>query len=355
MLMVIFGAGASYDSVPEDEWGMGQGMAQSTATTSGFSSPYRPPLTIDLFSKREPFDQALGVYPRCGGLIGELRSVVARKAPLEESLQQYREMADAGNDDLGKQLLALRFYLRKIIEECASEWMRLAAWVTNYRTLLNRLERHRRETGEQVLLVTFNYDEMLEAALIQTVGANFQELDDYLDGSQGYRLFKPHGSTSWRQLVGLSTGTTVEQLIEEFGSYRIREDFIVKSDERTDSAFIPALAIPTVAKSLYECPSLHMETLRRDLPDVDRLLVVGWRAQEKTFLDLLSEGISKKPTNMPPLQGLVVSGTGESASNVAGLLREALDGADIRSSPSRGFSNFLRDEDPVGPLWRRGL
>lgn len=341
--MVIFGAGASYDSVPEDEWGAMQHV-----------SPYRPPLTIDLFSKREPFDQALIAYWRCGGLVGELRSVVARGAPLEEALQRYRQMADDGNDDLAKQLLALRFYLREIVGECTSQWMRLAAAVTNYRTLINLLERFRRETDERILLVTFNYDEMLEAALIQTVGGSFDELDDYLDASQGYRLFKPHGSTSWRHLVELSRGTTIEQLFEEFGSYRIR-DFIVKSDDRTDTAYIPALAVPTVAKSIHECPQLHIDTLQDDLPDVDRLLVVGWRGQERSFLDLLSKGISKKPTNLPPLQGLVVSGTGENASNVAELLGEVLHGANIQSSPSKGFSHFLRNEDPVGPLWRREL
>ena len=59
---------------------------------------------------------------------------------------------------------------------------------------------------------------------------------------------------------------------------------IGKSDELP---LIPALAIPVVNKQEYECPKLHLEVLDSCLPQITKLLVVGWRAVQR-IRDLLS-------------------------------------------------------------------
>jgi hypothetical protein len=54
-----------------------------------------------------------------------------------------------------------------------------------------------------------------------------------------------------------------------------------------DPITIPALAIPTAAKYDCECPDHDLATLRKDLPEVSHVLIVGWRAPEEHAVRLL--------------------------------------------------------------------
>jgi hypothetical protein len=56
----------------------------------------------------------------------------------------------------------------------------------------------------------------------------------------------------------------------------------------------PAIAIPVEIKSSFECPSDHLDCLNAHLEKVTKILIVGWRAAEKHFLDLLSRVVTDK-------------------------------------------------------------
>jgi hypothetical protein len=81
MLMVIFGAGASYDSCPTyppgsvafDEVGLGKLDAYG-----------RPPLACELFANRPLFIKALGQFPQCKTIVNRFRhpEVLSGKRPM---------------------------------------------------------------------------------------------------------------------------------------------------------------------------------------------------------------------------------------------------------------------------------
>ena len=60
-----------------------------------------------------------------------------------------------------KQLAAIRFYLQVALSQCCDEWVGVARGVTNYKALIDDLERLY-PYREPILLVTFNYDTMLD-------------------------------------------------------------------------------------------------------------------------------------------------------------------------------------------------
>ena len=71
-----------------------------------------------------------------------------------------------------------------------------AAGVSNYSTLVNNIEQFRR-SDEPVILITFNYDTLIERALSLTFGDfTFKEIQDYVRWP-AYKLFKLHGSVNW--------------------------------------------------------------------------------------------------------------------------------------------------------------
>src|SRR5438128_2522889 len=129
-MLVILGAGASYDSIPE---------------FAGYSSPgsqanlWRPPLATELFANRPSFFDAISKFGPSRGLIYDLRRL-PDGASLEEELDRLQQQADGGDNRLARQLAAVRFYLREIIDLSTRQWSGLAAGVTNYVALVNRLE-----------------------------------------------------------------------------------------------------------------------------------------------------------------------------------------------------------------------
>ena len=136
MLMVVFGAGASYDSVPAHPVGV---------------EDIRPPLAKDLFRTgpltRTPSLDSLNVRPSFPYLRVDDVSV-------EQELERLQAEAEE-KPERHQQLAAIRYYLHVMLWECERRWKELAGGVTNYKTLLDQLEHYRRP-DETVCLVTFN-------------------------------------------------------------------------------------------------------------------------------------------------------------------------------------------------------
>jgi hypothetical protein len=93
-------------------------------------------------------------------------------------------------------MLAIRYYLRRLIQDCQLEWTRqVTHGVTNYRTLWDQIRR-----ATPVLTVSFNYDTLFEEALAEA-GIHFRTLNDYIAVPPSCRLIKPHGSINWETMV----------------------------------------------------------------------------------------------------------------------------------------------------------
>src|SRR4051794_18678150 len=112
MLTVIFGAGASYDSDPDN--------SSLTPERSDFDK-VRPPLAKGLFAPG--YGSFAHRYPEALPLMAQLRRA-ARNNP-----SSVEEELDAISADLpfysmaNQQLLALRYYLSAVISSAQNDWL----------------------------------------------------------------------------------------------------------------------------------------------------------------------------------------------------------------------------------------
>ncbi len=104
MLMVILGAGASYDSF-------------APRPASSHMELGRPPLADQLFDdKRDFFAETLMKYPEALAVANDLR-IRAPNQTVEEVLERLRDEA-ATDHRRHRQLAAIRYYLQDMIFRC---------------------------------------------------------------------------------------------------------------------------------------------------------------------------------------------------------------------------------------------
>jgi len=296
MLLVVFGAGASYDSVPHrpvdpPQW-----------------QPYRPPLANQLFDDRPLFVDAMRRFPQCQPVIPDLRNVSAT-AGVEQVLSRFESEAE-GYPERHKQLAAIKYYLHYALWECERHWREEHNGITCYKSLLDQIEKWRHRAEERVCLVTFNYDTMLEEALREFFRLKLQHLDHYLLEHAGYVLIKLHGSVNWGREVSTSfapgTVPTTDLLIESAARLQISSRYrIVNSFPMLvegGQVLFPALAIPVESKDSFECPDYHVKALRDSLSDVTKILTIGWRAKEADFLKMV-QTLGPRPRQLMIISG----------------------------------------------------
>ena len=330
--MVVFGAGASYDSIPA----LPPKKQQDQAAGAAF---YRPPLSNELFADREPFSTVLANYPQCHPIIPFLRHL--ENASVEEVLEELQNEG-AKYPARIQQLAAVRYYLHHLLWVCDAAWSGHSLGITNYRTLLDEIELHRKQE-EQVCVVTFNYDRLIEAAL-PTVGVDITDLNAYVSHPH-YKLIKLHGSVNWARRVsnpmtnlGRSAMPIAQEIITLAPHLTITEEYRMVSQYpiATDgvNALFPAISIPIQSKRDFECPAEHIKTLRDFIPKVDTLLLIGWSATQTAFLELLKQNLRQQ------VRGLIVAGSTEEAARVA----YSMDAQGLKFNfyyTSGGFSDFI--------------
>lgn len=116
-----------------------------------------------------------------------------------ESVLSELQAQAAHNQIRHSQLAAIRFYLQSMLRTLVENWNHHALGVTNYNSLIDRIEDWRcRSGGREICLVTFNYDTLLEDALRPV--HRILALSDYISHSY-YKLIKLHGSVNWAHEV----------------------------------------------------------------------------------------------------------------------------------------------------------
>jgi hypothetical protein len=297
MLMVIFGAGASFDSVPSKIYNLSIDEALRVGS-------YRPPLANQLFEERRLFAERLKRYPQCLALVPRLRYL--RNRPLEQVLEEVQAEAEK-YPRVHQELAAVRYYLHDMLWNCGANWLNEAYEVTNYRTLLREIDRFR-HPNETVSLVTFNYDTLLESGL-EGLDFNIKSISDYVNQRADYKVFKLHGSVNWGRIVSRAPELeahrhdrdpkpTIKRMIDSIKSLQFTSSYTLVSEVpmawHHDEPVFPAIAIPVVTKTTFECPTEHLTHLENELPKITKILIVGWRCTEKHFLDMLAQYLPKK-------------------------------------------------------------
>lgn len=193
----------------------------------------------------------------------------------------------------------------------------------------------------------FQLRTMVEAPLKDMLGIPFTSIRDYI--ALDYKLTKLHGSVNWGRDIFSRTLTDFQnqndyqianEIIEKVSAdeithnYRVVTPPLTVKDSSGLTAFFPAIAIPTQADKEFECPKDHVETLEKCIAKVTKLLVIGWRATEKPFLDLLGQLLPKG------LSVMVVSGSHQGAIEVRDRLTKAL-GVGPLDSHDRGSTRVI--------------
>lgn len=344
MLLTVFGAGASFDSVDLS-------LAPGVSLGLRLKSYYQPPLAAELFDERPAFVSEMNLWPQVAPLVTRLRTAASRGGAVEEVLREIQEEADKYRRRLSH-LMALEYYLASILDTPTWEWLHAAGGATNYVDLLDKIERsYGGESGAS--FVTFNYDSMLEQAFYSVYAHRIKVLSDYIPENSP-ALIKPHGSVDWAQILppgrdpGIP-GDNATAVIESAPQLDFSGGEIVKRPAGTGIGQIwhPAIAIPVDRTKTFVCPDTHLERLTNDLKTVTHMLVVGWRASEAHFLNLMNENL---PSGSPIDLCIVDKDMG--AESTQANLQRAL-GAD-RFAPVKlhraGFSAFVRNDESDGWL-----
>jgi len=347
MLMVIFGAGASYDSDPRYQ----------PPSVPPYSDVYRPPTANQLFDDR--FNSQISKYPECAPLIDELRNC--------DDIERYLEGRVARSEKyprIRNELISLRYYLSEVVQLTTQHWHAQTGGVTNYVRLLHQLRDWSEDTNTNIAFATFNYDTLLEKAAEAALQKSLTETKDYIY-SHWYKIYKLHGSVDWLRMIhGVAPLTSQEQPSRQFDvlphsttleltTHYAKKDSLEVPAITIGTAFIPAIAVPTATKSGFECPEAHILDLKATLPHITKILIIGWRATERHFLKLWKD-IPKQTSNSTPEPTIkhihIVDRSQEDADNVK---NNVVIGTDIHSPTAittsiRGFTTFVRtDELPI--------
>ena len=192
----------------------------------------------------------------------------------------------------------------------STEWLESTNGVTNYATLIEQI-RHLNTAGEPVCLVSFNYDLLLDHAIFR--GANTEPLERHFAHTM-FKLFKPHGSVDWARLAAGPEASRFpsfadspkgprrypDELIELAPELKLSDQY-VRADATDphqmftfDWPVVPAIAVPVQTKTedTFQWPDSHRAYLKQLLPQVTKILIIGWRGKEAHFLKLLRENLS---------------------------------------------------------------
>jgi hypothetical protein len=345
MLMVIIGAGASYDSSPDKP------------TKPGDHLEHRPPLADNLFLDAGLRHTARMQFPQIHELIPELLPRAGRS--LEDSLQRLQDESAKDPWRL-QQLAAVRYYLQALFRRLIPQWLNDIGSVTNYRALLGQLFHHR-GSGDPgpVCFVTFNYDTLIEHALEQRLGMKFDAIPDYVSHGE-LKLFKLHGSENWGRylasappIIGASDNPWAqpEEMIRHVAQLSITENYVIAGKQpHIGPPLFPAIAIPVLTKSEFECPPDHVSQLAALIPRVTKILTIGWRGKEQHFLNMLAKGLGGSATG---IDIVTVAGTEDEAQQTLAHIRAA--SIPVRVGPSfvggcfASFSDSLAERrfDPL--------
>jgi hypothetical protein len=297
MLLVVTGAGASFDSSLEVPPG-----SHHPRVSPYRHSDTRLPLTDDLFAPDRPYSDNGASNRRMQALVPELRRAIENGTGLEAALGVVAERA-ARDPETRRQLSAMRHYLLDVVDTCQhgaaghTGWWKRTAGITAYTDLVEQVRQLTVDSGVESTFVTFNYDTLLDEAARGSGLISPRCFDSYIDGP--VRIFRPHGSADWRYLLDAVDGDPL-RVKNPPSTEELKEAQIVWPDHTSpsqESVLYPAIAIPVDNKTGldFTCPPGHLDALAALLPSTTAILSIGWRASEPHFADLLRSVPSDVP------------------------------------------------------------
>lgn len=295
MKLIVFGAGASYDS-----------LHTKYNSNSSENELWKPPLANEIFSNRVNFIEILKNFD--GAM--SLKSQAILHPDLEEYFQELWDFANDNNDNLSfAKIINTQYFLQKLFMSISDQYGNLGD--SNYDVISNFAYNYSISQKSDILFVSFNYDILLERALERVLKIKFNSIDDYL--KYNIKYIKPHGSCNWfrnfrrrsgKGSIGSITGINPEfftkKLYEggtsyEFIEQNLNKEFVLRNQFNADEYFgLPQLLIPLKNKDEFVLPPNHFEYLDNYLKEVEEILIIGWKGTEEKFLKVLNDNLKDK-------------------------------------------------------------
>lgn len=352
VLLVIIGAGASFDCMPG---------VYSDRRPSALGLPdhpfafVRPPLTKALTMEQPFYNTLVSKYPACRPVVDYLRRELLSPSgepatTLEEALGRYEQSPDP---DVKRHIMATRFYLRDLLwgSTAYMQSSALTGGVTNYTGLVRLLRHATAGTNTHLCFVSFNFDLLLEDACRSHWGFDPFDMASYLH-PQDVSILKPHGSVQWcwptdlkfnggRDYANQQTIQQASQLTIDTTAFEIEK--VMPFDPAYQGTYgpctVPALALPIANKDSFAWPDEHATRIQGFKGKINRLMTIGWRAAEPHFRTLLESVM------MPGFKLLVVAGSEPDADEVVTNLGSVAAMSPHRRLVSSGFSGLLTSQD----------
>lgn len=290
--LVVFGAGASIDCFARPDYELlNSSISTVNATERSRHVKLRklftdlPPLTRDLTSALRPFasgcDQLLD-------LIDQHQANESSAFDFEETLKHiYATSAGSNPDDF--------FALRKALVER----MKLADGIgveipTLYTSMFSRINHSGHLANRELIVFNMNYDRLAEYALTNRKGID--SIAEYVVSNRNWNLYHPHGNCAW----SIHDGHILKQEWLEIENHAAGDKLYGKYMNAT-----PALSLPMYGDAMGKLvlPTAHRKHLKNQLPNVDKIIVIGWRGADEEIVQIINSDIDQTKINEIHLVG----------------------------------------------------
>lgn len=343
--LIIFGAGASFDSLK---------TLRHVGADRNELDTWCPPLTRDIFDVSR-FSKIIEKYEDIKPLASTIINIAEEDSTFDFETYLTEQETQFPNKCY-PQIIALRYYLAELLSKVSFHFYR---HTNNHRHLLDQIEKR---VGKAIV-VNFNYDTLFEKNIRNI--ANSREIDSYITGD--IKVIKIHGAHNWlfnpqsdftkssAYDYFVSSGQTLHREYnqkdkvhpvtikdfdypnEDFNLERYREHKENGYPGGTWLYYLPAVAIPIASKADFVCPSSHIKALTDALTDIDRILVIGWRAQDEHLLKLLKDHLK------PKIKLTIVSSSEANAQKFSQNFKDIqqIDPKDVTISKSEGYTRYM--------------
>jgi hypothetical protein len=258
---------------------------------------HRVPARNQVYPQNMPSVHVVRQYPKLPHVLPYLRELSGGKS-VEEVLEHLQDGAKSYPERL-REFASIQYYLRDLLFEVTNKWGAETDWVTDYAALIGELLRLNKSAAP-IVLVTFNYDLLLDHAL-ESFGYHPQSPESPLEAHPILKLLKPHGSVDWVRVAKRAPERKImsKELIENVDTLDFTGEIVrLNTPAQADAGggpyvrtFFPAIAIPVQNKTneTFACPLPHLKGLVGLPPSVTKVLIIGWQAKEAHFLKLIRE------------------------------------------------------------------
>lgn len=280
-------------------------------------------------------------YPDCLPITPRLREL--KQGHSVEALLQELQLESTKSPVRKRQIASIRYYLQEILTTCPGQWVVNCQEVLNHLVLLDDIVNYS-SSSEHVCFVTFNYDRLIDWAF-DKAGFRIESFQDYI--TKRFMLIKLHGSVNWGRVVATplrpdileNQDLVAQELIRRCSDINISKEYVITTGSPPapieGRGIFPALAIPVETKLDFECPEEHVTALKEALPQVTKILIIGWRAAEQPFLELMKKGLCIKP------RVLIVNREQKDCDDVVNALTRAGIFAQQTETHKMGFTDFI--------------